>query len=111
MGKSEKINPDGWARTSVCYSNIYYECLRKLLEDCSETMGECQNCSMHCKCLPLWDVVTDKEPRGSRLMINSDTFPIVVLQFAKLRDKAQEHAHQLTKHNYKLYQQGIIACR
>ena len=110
MGRATKINPYGRTGVYICYTNIYHACLVKLLHDCSESMGSCENCPVEQECNKCFESVSDFRAKYARYVghtlgvgITSETFPAMVLQFSKFRDKAREYAYQTTKENYKKY--------
>lgn len=108
MGQATKINPYGHAGVYICYTNIYHACIVKLLHECSESMGSCENCPVAEECNRCFESVSDFKARHAcGIGITSETFPTMVLQFCKFRDKAQEYAHQTAKENYKKYIEAI----
>ena len=107
--KRDNPTPMGYCAVIVCYSNIYHECLTKLLRECSESQGECKSCPVELDCKTWWDSISGCTPNCSK--VTAENFPHLVLQFLKFRDKAREKSHSIVKTNGHLYQKELASVK
>jgi hypothetical protein len=96
----------GYCAVTICYSNIYHECLAKLLRACSEYQGECKCCPVEITCNKWWDTLSNCTPNCSK--ITAEVFPYLVLQFMSFREKSREKSRNIVKDNGRIYQKEIV---
>lgn len=100
--KRDNPIPMGYCSVTICYSNIYHECLAKLLRACSELQGECTNCPVKEPCKTWWDSMSECAPNCSK--ITAENFPYLVLQFMSFREKTREKSRTIARANGRIYQ-------
>lgn len=70
-------------------SNIYHECLTKLIRACSELQDGCINCPVKEPCKTWWYIYCSK--------ITAENFPYLVSQFMSFREKTREKSRNYQK--------------
>jgi len=104
--KKASLTPMGYSVVVVCYSNIYHECLAKLLRECSDFQGECKGCPVKTLCSQWWDSISECAPNCSK--ITAENFPYLVLQFLQFREKSRRKSEEIVKDNGHIYQKEVV---
>jgi len=112
LGRKRKSEETGYHTGAVTFTNIYHECLRKLLEECSEAQGDCTGCPVQDHCLEWWSQISQYGFRGVNCyLVNTENFPYLVLQFLKFREKSREKTRLIIKLNGNLYQKELASAK